>query len=324
MKANFNTLPRLSTAALLFAAAWGGTAAAGTVTITGSGMSVASIPSCNYPGGPSNNCTSTAFASTTDSGINTFFSGPFNGTAPGEETFSTAFNNWNNANGDLWTLVNGGSLNIALTVNPFTASASANVGGISNITVTISSYTPAVNDPTLGQLAWSQALYVNDQPKLPFGQNLVPPLNTMDSFAYNQGGSGSGGAFMKACQALPAPPIDNISPSTIPASPANTAYCDPIYPFQNAAKTFFDGPQFGWPIGSFQGIALLSTVTMTTDGAGDILSRTLTVYNDGVNYGFNLSVPEPATAALLLTGLPALWLARRRRRNRGVTAADAG
>ena len=58
--------------------------------------------------------------------------------------------------------------------------------------------------------------------------------------------------------------------------------------------------------------AFLGTVT----GCGDITGRVLTVYN-GIDYGFNLSVPEPAPLLLLGPAAGVLALCRKRYRARG-------
>jgi hypothetical protein len=125
---------------------------------------------------------------------------------------------------------------------------------------------------------------------------------------------------MKAPQALPTPAANSKNVTVdIGASPANTAWADPIYPFQSADKSFGDAPQLGWPTASFRAIALLSTVSETTNAMGKVTAATLTVY-DGVSYGFDLSataVPEPATWLMLIVGFGSVGWVQRRRSSRG-------
>jgi hypothetical protein len=59
-----------------------------------------------------------------------------------------------------------------------------------------------------------------------------------------------------------------------------------------------------WPNGSFRGIALLATI--------DTVNHSVTTYG-GVSYGFDNSVaPEPGTWVLLLAGVAAIFIGRRR------------
>jgi hypothetical protein len=169
--------------------------------------------------------------------------------------------------------------------------------------------------PPLAQLAWTQALYTNDSATTPFGSYIVPPAITLDNYSFSRGAPGP---FSAPCQALPAPPANsNNQTVNIGASPAATAYCDPIYPFQYGDKHLFDAPQLSWPSASFRAIALLSTVSETTNNLGVVTAGTLTVY-DGIEYGFDLRVPEPGSMLLLLGGLLALLAAGLQRRARPV------
>lgn len=268
-------------------------------------------------------CKSQAFVSADAAKIDSkYMKENFNGTAPTTQTFKTAFDDWNSkqTSGVTWTLVDGGALaDLTLTIDPFKAVALNNVGGISDITIKLTKGT-AYKGPSFDQLVWSQGLYTNDSPTTPFGTNIDPPANTLDSYLFNKGGSAGGGAFTNPPVDLPKPPANsNDVTVNIGANPANKAWADPIYPFQSTDKQYFDGPQWGWPIGSFRAIALLSTVSMTTDGAGKVTSAKLTVY-DGVSYGFDLSatavpapVPEPATWLMLLSGFFVLGSVLRRR-----------
>jgi hypothetical protein len=322
-KLRFTTPEAIICVALGFAL-FSAAASASTLDISGvTTPTTASIANCSAGAAKFTNCVSTAFVSGTAATITSnYLAGKFNGTAPTTQTFQSAFNTWNAAqtSGVTWTLVNGGALNnLTLTVKPFTASATAGTGGISNITVSV---TPGAgyNGPSINQLVWTQGLYTNDSPTTPFGSYIDPPANTLDSYSFSKGGNGSGGAFKKAPQALPSPPANSNNVTVdIGASAANTAYADPIYPFQSANKSFFDGPALGWPSASFRAIALLSTVSETTDNTGKVTAATLTVY-DGVSYGFDLSataspVPEPGTPLLLAGGLLLYALYWRRRKH---------
>lgn len=236
----------------------------------------------------------------------TFFNpAGFNGTDPTTQTFKSAFNTWNAANGNLWTLVNGGALDVTYKVTKADAFADQSNGGY-EINVALENYVQAVGGPTLNQLIWSQGLYINYD--VAANASLNPPKNLLDTYSFS---AGSGGEFNNPCEALPTPGPSNTNPSNIGATPANKAYCDPIYPFQYADKHFYDKPTGIYPSDSFRGIALLSTVTFETNAGGAITKRTLTVY-DGVSYGYDLFVvPEPQTFILVGAGF-ALFALRRR------------
>ena len=82
-------------------------------------------------------------------------------------------------------------------------------------------------------------------------------------------------------------------------------YCDLANPFQDADRHFYDKPTGVYPIDSFRGIALLSNVDST--------NKVLTVYDTGLNYGFDLFViPEPGTFVPICAGLGLLFVLRRR------------
>lgn len=231
--------------------------------------------------------------------------------------FTDAFNNWNAANGHLWHLVDGGALPVSFTAN-VSVGADTFTGGINPIIVSIN-YSPTGNDPTLAQLAWTQALIVNYSPT---SVDMVSPAAvTLDTYSLSAGSGGSGGAFLTACESIPGqtPGPNNAIAANIGATASGLAFCDPIYPFQYGPTTvagpdpFADAPQGLWPNDAFRGIALLSTVTFDTDSNGNITDRVLTAY-DGISYGFNLSVvPEPATLLLLLGPAASTLILRRKR-----------
>jgi hypothetical protein len=292
--------------------------------------SPATIAACNTTGHPgfgvASNCVSTSYQPVLANANSNFIVGNFDGTPPTNQTFTTAFNNWNTAQGanygGNWKLINGGNLDVTFTVTD-TASAAANLGGISTFTIGVAKNAGYVG-PAIGQLVWTQGLYDSYSVMPPFAVDLNPPSNTLDTWSNSKGNSGSGGAFTNPCTPIPGqtPGPNNTTPATIGASPTGPTrgYCDPIYPFQNGAAGFGDGPQAFWPDESFRAIALLSTVTFVSNGAGAVTERDLTVYN-GVSWGFDLSVPEPAS--MLLLGPPAALIALLRRRTRagGVRAS---
>lgn len=304
---------------------------AGGALAAGPGQAVASVitssvaeSSCSA----GTNCVDTSFYSTTPaSATSSFIAGNFpGGSSPSADTFTTAFNSWNAANGDDWTLINGGTLNLALTLATLQPGASTFTGGIDPVIATLSNYLPAAGDPSLSQLVWVQGLFINYSPKL---GTLSAPITTLDTYSLSQGSASSGGAFQTACEPIPgqSPGPNNKTPATIGAVTSGKAYCDPIYPFQYGSTRngeqvdgttlstdfFYDAPQGAWPDNAFRAIALLASVTFVTNASDDITQRDLTVYQ-GVNYGFNLAVgvPEPATLWLLGSTLPLLAVPRRR------------
>ena len=292
-------------------------------------------------GGTAKNCTDTGYLSNTiASAITPFIGGSFPGANPALYDFTNAFNDWNAANGGGWTLVNGGTLNLSLSVSMGLSASSAG-GGIGDIIVNISNYQPAPGGPSLSQLVWTQGLFVNYSPTL---GNLATPDLTLDTYSLSKGSSGSGGDFERACAPIPGqnPGANNTKPATIGPTPANSAYCDPIYPFQYGSEYtgdtldgvrlgtdfFFDAPEGAWPSDAFRGIDLLSTVTYDTNSAGVVTGKVLTVYQ-GIEYGFTLSdtpssggtrgnvflsadldVPEPGAGWLFVTALTLLGAMR--------------
>ena len=256
-------------------------------------------------------CTSTAYLSNDIATSTSLFISPgsFNGVQPTTQTFDTAFANWNSTHGHNWTLIDGGILDVTLNVSRFAASASSfTVGGISVVEGDLS-FNAGYAGPLLSQLVWTQALYTNYTPDF---SGAV--FNTLDTFTLSGGPFGSG-PFGSPCTPIPGPPnpSNNTSPSSIPNNinpGGQTAYCDPIYPFQGVGsgsnKSFGDAPMGTWnDLASFRGIALLSTATFKTDSLGNTIERDLTVYDDGISYGFDLSasVPEANTFSFLMIGM---------------------
>jgi hypothetical protein len=311
----------LSSCAVLvaIAASFFFTAQAATIAITAPAVanSTAQVagPCTIEQGGTAPGCGSHAFVDTNvASSTSGFYNAvSFNG-APNlaGKNFSTAFSTWNAANGNNWTLIDAGNLlDVKFNVSQFNATATQTLGGL-QITVNLQNYKPGANDPTIGQLVWSQGLAISFRP--PNGLTTSPPFNTMDSFSFNQ--------FAGGCDALPGAPNanNNTTPSSFGANPSN-GYCDPVYPFQNAAKDFGDAPKGSYALDSFRGIAMLSTVTFKTNNVGAIIERDLTVYG-GVNYGFDVFVvPEPSTVVLLIAGA-VMMAAMRLRKSSAVSSAQ--
>ena len=283
-----------------------GTVSAATLTITPGAIYRDTDAPCSNPNGGWPSCGSNAFVSGTVATDNTVFmnQGTFGSNIPdtGQPLdFSGAFNIWNNNNGNQWTLVNGGDLNVTLNVAAFTAFAVSNVGGIGPNTTKATGIdvTVAMNGgytgPTLNQLFWVQGLLVNYQPGLPGNgsYNTANTFQTLDEAGFDNIGG---------CSNLATPGPNNNTPSNVGAG----TFCGPLYPFQYAGKDLYDAPLGPYPNASFRAEALLATATIVTDGAGAVTARNLTVY-DGVSYGFDVFVtPEPATWALLFGGLAIL------------------
>jgi hypothetical protein len=282
-------------------------------------------PACNinmggdhaqtFPGGVGLNCRSTALKPV-DADVNSnFLVGNFDGTPPSTQTFGSTFDLWNAANGAKaggnWSLHFGGALDVTLHVTD-TAFAGANLGGINPFTISLANYHPKPDQPNISQLVWTQAVYMSYLPGFPAlvaPVDLNPPANTLDTSSFNS---------FAPCMKLPGqtPGPFNTSFAKIPAG---SPYCDPIYPLQLADKSFDDAPLGPWPDESFRAIALLSAVVFHTDDTGAITDRQLWVYN-GVDWGYDLSVPEPSTGLVLLGPMAIVLIATIRKKSGGATA----
>jgi hypothetical protein len=310
----------------VFVASMASTSANASPILNATLTSPATIASCTLEAGSGDEtengtgrpCTSTSFKPLLANWASTFIVGNFDGTPPTTQTFETTFTNWNLAQGanygGMWAIKNGGNLDMTFNVID-TAVAGPILGGIKPFTIDATKNAGYMG-PDIGQLGWTQALYVSYGTQPPFPTDLKPPLNTLDTYSNSKGNGKPNTAFTNACLPIPGqmPGANNTTPATIGPSPADTAYCDPIYPFQYANAHFYDGPQAYWPDESFRAIALLSTVTFLTNAQGAITERDLTVYN-GVNWGFDLSVvqtPEPGTILLMMPSLVFLAVLRRR------------
>ncbi|HKD09437.1 MAG TPA: hypothetical protein VKB79_26265 [Bryobacteraceae bacterium] len=283
-------------------------------------------------------CVDTAFVSTQLATATSTFASPdtFNTTAPTNQTFTSTFGLALKAQASLkgWTLVNGGTLDLTINIDSFSANLVNNRFGGMKINAVVSKYDPrnqpdlkkGVTAPTASQLVWTQAIYMNWQPSAPANGAPTPakPANTLDDYTFNTGGkgmavAGAAGAFGLAPQAIPST-AKNAPYSTVPAnapSKPQQAYADPLYPFQsqrkNGINTFSDEPFNAYTIpASFRGIALLSAVNTQT--------KTLTVFNDGINYGFDLEpivagTAEPSFTVLSGLVISGMLIALRRRKN---------
>src|SRR5215469_2526033 len=249
-------------------------------------------------------CLDTAFVSTTlATTSSTFLTGNFNGVAPPQSPATApifaAFNTWNASaagGNNNWMIVSGGNLNnLTITVNSFTATPNGPVVAGMRIQTQVST-TAGYSGPMLNQLVWTQATYDNYFPPSTPGA----PATLLDDHSNNgAGGGGSQTAFSNPCVALP---TNGVFPSG--GAGAGKAYCGPIYPFQEVFGTasFIDEPTGPWATpASFRGIALLSTVKPPTfDAMGNLLTKgVLTVYDAGIDYGFDLKTPEPGFKVVL-------------------------
>jgi len=343
----------LAAAAMVCHPAWG----AATLTVTGVnvpglsfGTTVANglasqtgtVPMCTVATVPRTRtvgpCTDTAFVvhgNQVATSASTFASPQtFNGRAPTNQTFMTAFNNavtrrspFFQPNLAGWTIMNGGTLDVSILAQ-FTV-----VPGVNNtaqggmfLSLSVDRYTRAANQPTAAQLVWTQAIYINYGP----GTTNMP-ATTLDDYTVNS----SFGANTRPEYMLPAMPLPVTNPATpagqyttiprnAPRSP-QMAYADPIYGgqldptrqmlsgifFQSAAgvSQLVDVPAFLYSVpASFRAISLLTAVNTST--------HVITVFDDGVSWGFDLTTPqtpEPSLRIFSLALLTLLFVAHRRR-----------
>ena len=282
---------------------------AGALTLTFangvSDYSSSSVASCFSPFTTDTyqNCVTRGFVSDTVAqntdyfmNLNTFGGG---GQGLGEESFASAFAS---TLGQGWTLSQGGAdvmAGITMTVTQFSTGSFSAIGGIGqgpahNITVQLSG-TDSISNTLLDQLVWIQGLEINYKPGSTAANfSTATNYNTLDDATFNS---------FTGCSNVPAG-----SPATVPQNVSN-GYCDPIYPFQYSNRQFYDAPMGPWPNGSFRGIALLATI--------DTVNHSITTYG-GVSYGFdNVVAPEPGTWVMLLAGVAAIFIGRRRLTARG-------
>jgi hypothetical protein len=260
-------------------------------------------------------CLDTAFVSTTLATTNsTFLTGNFNGVAPPQTPsiapIFAAFNTWNAGAGQNdWSIVSGGNLNnLTLTVNSFTAAPNGPVVAGMRIGVQVTG-NAQYSGPAMNHLVWTQVSYENYFP----ASSSSNPTTSLDEYS-TKAGSANPAPFNQSCVSLPAN-------GAFPSGGVGTArgYCDPIFPFQGLKGTasFVDEPTGPWAApASFRAIALLSTVKPPTfDAMGNLLTRgVLTVYDAGIDYGFDLKTPEPGFKVVLsLMAIGAIYFKFRRR-----------
>jgi len=308
----------------------GGTGLTSDVTTTDNCMNLADVVLGKV-------CTDTAFVSNTMAGISSTFvsASTFNGNAPTTQTFMSGFTN--GANG--WKMVNGGTLDLTIDVSRFTSNALGPYVGGMTVQADVSNYNPAnqvvgpnglangVTAPLLSQLAWTQALYINYQPN-DGPATPAKPANTLDDYTFVTGGTGKPvpvkpgdkkDAFNRPPMEFKEPMKNGYSyvPANTPAVGFSTAYNDPIYPFQGPGTPGFPAPSINsiadMPRGyyqtpaSFRAIALLSAINPTT--------KTITIFNDGIDYGFDLKTPEPSLRMVSVLLSAMLFIAYRQRGN---------
>jgi hypothetical protein len=250
----------------------------------------------------------------------------FRGGPLGEENFAVAFSNWNAAHGGLWTLIDGGSLDISIGATAVAsviqvvddAKKTVRPAGGVNISIVTADYKRAPNGPTVAQLGWVQAVVANFQPGV---GPVMQPVVTLDTFS-------TGGHPGKPTP-LPAGPdaSSNTTPSNLGQN-LKPGWADPLYPFLGkpdvGGVVLHDEASGSFPDASFRAIALLSTITLRTDADGQVTGRDLTVY-EGLSWGFDVSVvPEPPVAALMLAGLLLVGPAGMRRPAQGSGRVWAG
>jgi hypothetical protein len=117
------------------------------------------VANCQVGAQTAPQCHDTGYLSDQVVGATDSFIGGFPNAQSDLFNFTDAFNNWNAANGHQSHLVDGGALPVSFTAN-VSVGADTFTGGINPIIVSIN-YSPTGNDPTLAQLAWTQALVIN-------------------------------------------------------------------------------------------------------------------------------------------------------------------
>lgn len=200
--------------------------------------------------------------------------------------FQQAFDTWNAANGNDWTLEStvddtlGGTFNI----NP---AAAGQFGGVTLGGLTINIALSGVTLPALGedeQYVWVQGLMINYAP----GPNAPTqtPYYAMDTST-----------------------LSNLTCG-------GNIFCPPAYPYQYNDNSFYDQPKaFYQPPGQTQAFFDANAYFAVENYEDD----TIQLY-DGVSYGFQNFVitPEPGTYLLFGSGLLGLFVLAQRKRAESV------
>jgi hypothetical protein len=135
-----------------------------TITLTGANPTTVFVAGpCNGTGGAWPGCGATSYLSFSNTQATTdLFTNldKFNTQPVGEESFATAFANWNAATGGGWTMSEQAPLgNITYTISTFDTFANQSGGGVQiAISVAIQN---GYNGPPVGQLVWTQGLEIN-------------------------------------------------------------------------------------------------------------------------------------------------------------------
>jgi len=199
--------------------------------------------------------------------------------------FQQAWDTWNAANGNDWTLepTVDDTLGGTFDINP---AAAGQFGGVTLGGLTINIALNGVTLPVLGpdeQLVWVQGLYINYAP----GPNAptVTPYYAMDTST-----------------------LSNLTCG-------GNIFCPPAYPYQYNDNSFYDQPKaFYQPPGQTQAFFDANAYFAVENYDED----TIQLY-DGVSYGFqNYVSPEPGTYLLFGTGLLGLFVLAQRKRAESV------
>jgi hypothetical protein len=111
----------------------------------------ARAPVCLTLSGTAKNCTDKGFLNETPVGANSDFIGaPEVGGSTTPATFTSAFDAWDAANGDIWTLVNGGAVDVSLSA-VIGISAGADGAGLNPVLFTLTA--PRGDQQILNNLA---------------------------------------------------------------------------------------------------------------------------------------------------------------------------